>query len=101
VFAGVSGTESTEKEEEGNAKTNMLSQFAETEVVQSKRVRLDPQETSQKAASYSSSSKTKLSSEQTQISQASEQKTSKKSGEKLMFCKNGGGLFPDICKKDF
>nr|XP_009934728.1 PREDICTED: putative ankyrin repeat domain-containing protein 31 [Opisthocomus hoazin] len=91
MFAGVSGTESTEKEEEGNAKTNMLSQFAETEVVQSKRVRLDPQETSQKAASYSSSSKTKLSSEQTQISQASEQKTSKKSGEKRKIKRNAKG----------
>ncbi|XP_009882606.1 PREDICTED: putative ankyrin repeat domain-containing protein 31 [Charadrius vociferus] len=83
VFAGQSGTEGTEKNgEEGNAKTNVLSQFTETEEVQTKRVRLDPQETSQKAASYSSSSKNKLSPNQSQFSQASEQQTSKKSGEK-------------------
>ncbi|XP_009577164.1 PREDICTED: putative ankyrin repeat domain-containing protein 31, partial [Fulmarus glacialis] len=85
VFAGVSGTEGTDKNgEEGNAKTNVLSQFTETEVVQTKRVRLDPQETSQKAASYSCSSKNKLSSNQSQFSQATEQQTSKKSGEKKM-----------------
>ncbi|KAK4816533.1 hypothetical protein QYF61_017734 [Mycteria americana] len=81
VCAGVSGTEGTEKNGEGvNAKTNRLSQFTETEVVQTKRARLNLQETSQKAASYSSSSKTKLSSNQSQFSQASEQQTSKKSG---------------------
>ncbi|XP_010581173.1 PREDICTED: putative ankyrin repeat domain-containing protein 31 [Haliaeetus leucocephalus] len=82
VFAGVSGTEVTEKNGEGgNAKTNVLSQFTETEV-QTKRVRLDPQETSQKAASYSSSSTNKLSCNQSQFNQASEQQTSMKSGEK-------------------
>ncbi|XP_009708507.1 PREDICTED: putative ankyrin repeat domain-containing protein 31, partial [Cariama cristata] len=80
VFAGVSGTEGTEKNgEEGNTKTSVLSQFTETEEVQSKRARLDPQETSQKAALYSSISKTKLSSNQSQFSQALEQQTSKKS----------------------
>ncbi|XP_009463757.1 PREDICTED: putative ankyrin repeat domain-containing protein 31, partial [Nipponia nippon] len=79
VFAEVSGTEGTEKNGEGNAKTNVLSQFTETEEVQAKRVRLDPQETRQKSASYSSSSKNKLSSNQLQFSQGSEQQTSKKS----------------------
>ncbi|XP_068279471.1 ankyrin repeat domain-containing protein 31 [Nyctibius grandis] len=84
VFAGVSGAEGTEKnEEEGNVKTNMLSQLTETEVVQTKRVKLDPQEIRQKAASYSSSSKNKLSSNQSQFSQASEQQTSKKSESSL------------------
>ncbi|XP_075382862.1 ankyrin repeat domain-containing protein 31 [Mycteria americana] len=84
VCAGVSGTEGTEKNGEGvNAKTNRLSQFTETEVVQTKRARLNLQETSQKAASYSSSSKTKLSSNQSQFSQASEQQTSKKSESSL------------------
>ncbi|XP_063175652.1 ankyrin repeat domain-containing protein 31 [Chroicocephalus ridibundus] len=78
VFAAVTGTEGTEKNGEGgNAETNMLSQFTETEV-QTKRVRLHPQETSQKAASYSNSSKNKLSSNQLQFSQAAEQQTSKK-----------------------
>ncbi|KAM6033315.1 ankyrin repeat domain-containing protein 31 [Chlamydotis macqueenii] len=83
VFAGVSGTEGKEKNREGNAKTSMLSQFAETEEVRTKRVRLDPQETNQKAASYSSNSKTKLSSNQSQASQASEKQTSKKSESSL------------------
>ncbi|XP_074876083.1 ankyrin repeat domain-containing protein 31 [Buteo buteo] len=84
VFAGVSGTEVTEKNgEEGNAKTNVLSQFTETEEVQTKRVRLDPQETSQKAASYSSSSTNMLSCNQSQFSQASEQQTSMKSESSL------------------
>ncbi|XP_032842145.2 ankyrin repeat domain-containing protein 31 [Tyto alba] len=79
VFAEVSGTEGTEKNEEGNAETDVLSQFTETEDVQTKRVRLDPQETSQKAASYSSSSKIKLSSNQSQFNQSSEQQASEKS----------------------
>ncbi|XP_040976765.1 ankyrin repeat domain-containing protein 31 [Aquila chrysaetos chrysaetos] len=84
VFAGVSGTEGTEKNgEEGNAKTNVLSQFTGTEEVQTKRVRLDLQETSQKAASYSSSSTNKLSCNQSQFSQASEQQTSMKSESSL------------------
>ncbi|XP_009951856.1 PREDICTED: putative ankyrin repeat domain-containing protein 31 [Leptosomus discolor] len=83
LFAGVSGTEGTEKNgEERKAKTNVLSQFTQTEEVQTKRVRLHLQETSQKAASYSSSSKNELSFNQPQFSQASEQQTSKKSGEK-------------------
>lgn len=84
MFVGVSGTEGAEKKEEGNAKTNVLSQFTETEV-QTKRVRLDPQETSLKAALYASSSKNKLSSNQSQLSQASERQTSKKSGENLIY----------------
>ncbi|XP_074022434.1 ankyrin repeat domain-containing protein 31 [Numenius arquata] len=84
VFAGVSGTEGTEKNgEEGNAMTNMLSQFTETEVVQAKRVRLHPPETSQKAASYSNSKKTRLPSNQSQCSQASEQQTPQKSESSL------------------
>ncbi|XP_040434994.1 ankyrin repeat domain-containing protein 31 isoform X3 [Falco naumanni] len=79
VFSGVSGTEGTEENgEEGNAKTSMLSQFTETEV-HAKRVRLDPWETSRKAASYSSSSKNKSSSDQSQFSQASEPQKSKQS----------------------
>lgn len=103
MFAGVSGTEVTEKNgEEGNAKTNVLSQFTETEEVQTKRVRLDPQETSQKAASYSSSSTNKLSCNQSQFSQASEQQTSMKSGEKLIiFYKNSGVFFQTHMKKAF
>ncbi|XP_055554414.1 ankyrin repeat domain-containing protein 31 isoform X1 [Falco cherrug] len=78
VFSGVSGTEGTEENGEGNAKTSMLSQFTETEV-HAKRVRLDPWETSQRAASYSSSSKNKSSSDQSQFSQASEPQKSKQS----------------------
>lgn len=103
MFAGVSGTEVTEKNgEEGNAKTNVLSQFTETEEVQTKRVRLDPQETSQKAASYSSSSTNMLSCNQSQFSQASEQQTSMKSGEKLIiFYKNSGVFFQTYMKKAF
>lgn len=93
VLAGVSGTDGTEETREGNAKTSMLAEFTETEVVQTKRVRLRSQETSQKAASFSSSSENKLSSNQSQFSQASEQQTSKKSGEKLIFYKNIGVLF--------
>ncbi|XP_074668137.1 ankyrin repeat domain-containing protein 31 [Strix aluco] len=80
VFDGVNGTEGTEKNgEERNAKTNVLSQFTETEYLQMEGVGLDPQEPSQKAASCSSSNKIKLSSNQSQFSQASEQQTSKKS----------------------
>ncbi|XP_010282262.1 PREDICTED: putative ankyrin repeat domain-containing protein 31, partial [Phaethon lepturus] len=82
VFAGVNGIEGPGKNGEGSAKANMLSHFTETEVIQTKRVRLDSQMTNQKAVSYSSSSKTKLSSTKSQFSQASEQQTSKKSGEK-------------------
>ncbi|XP_037229003.1 ankyrin repeat domain-containing protein 31 isoform X3 [Falco rusticolus] len=78
VFSGGSGTEGTEENGEGNAKTSMLSQFTETEV-HAKRVRLDPWETSQRAASYSSSSKNKSSSDQSQFSQASEPQKSKQS----------------------
>ncbi|KAM6036905.1 ankyrin repeat domain-containing protein 31 [Theristicus caerulescens] len=90
VFAGVSGTEGTEKNgEEGNAKTNVLSQFTETEEVQAKRVRLNPLETSQKAALYYSSSRNKLSSNQLQFSQGSEQQTSKKSESSLSTEKEG------------
>ncbi|XP_075582548.1 ankyrin repeat domain-containing protein 31 [Pelecanus crispus] len=93
VFAGVSGTECTEKNgEEINAKTNMLSQFMETKEVQTKRVRLEPQEASQKAASCSSSSKNKLSSNQSQFSQASEQQTSKKSESSLSTRKEAATL---------
>lgn len=48
-----------------------------------------PKKTSQKAnaASYSSSSNNKVSSDQSQLGQASKQQTSKKSGEKLIFYK--------------
>nr|XP_021147907.1 putative ankyrin repeat domain-containing protein 31 isoform X7 [Columba livia] len=83
VLAGVSGTDGTEETREGNAKTNVLAEFTETEVAQTKRVRLCSQETSQKAASFSSSSKNKLSSNQSQFGQASEQQTSKKSESSL------------------
>ncbi|XP_051498854.1 ankyrin repeat domain-containing protein 31 [Apus apus] len=79
VLAGVSGIESPEKNGEGNTHIHLLSQFTETEEVQTKRARLDPQETSQKAASYSSSNEAKLSSNPSQFSQASEQETSKES----------------------
>ncbi|XP_030323322.1 ankyrin repeat domain-containing protein 31 [Calypte anna] len=84
VFAGESGTEGTGKNgKEGIAKTNVLSQFTETEELQSKRVRLDHQETSQKAASYPSGNKTKLLSKPSEFSQTSEQQTSKKSESSL------------------
>ncbi|XP_065512481.1 ankyrin repeat domain-containing protein 31 [Caloenas nicobarica] len=84
VFAEVTGTEGAEETgEEGNGKTNMLADFIETEVVQTKRVRLHSQETSQKAASFSTSSKNKLSSNQSQFSQASEQQASKKTESSL------------------
>ncbi|XP_064903406.1 ankyrin repeat domain-containing protein 31 isoform X2 [Columba livia] len=83
VLAGVSGTDGTEETREGNAKTSVLAEFTETEVAQTKRVRLCSQETSQKAASFSSSSKNKLSSNQSQFGQASEQQTSKKSESSL------------------
>lgn len=102
VFAGVSGTGGTEKNgEEGNAKTNGLSQLTKIES-QTKRARLDPQETSQKTALYNSSSKLKLSSDQSQFSQASKQQTSMESGEKLiMLCKNSEVFFPDIHEEGF
>ncbi|KAM6230010.1 ankyrin repeat domain-containing protein 31 [Porphyrio hochstetteri] len=76
MSAGVSGTEGTEKNGEGNAKT---SEFTETKEVRTKRLRLDPQETRQEVALCSSSGKTKLSSNQSQFSQASKQQTSKTS----------------------
>ncbi|XP_026722281.1 putative ankyrin repeat domain-containing protein 31 [Athene cunicularia] len=80
VFGGGGGTEGTEKNgEEGDAKSSVLSQFTETEYIQTEGVRLDSQELSQKAASCSSSNKIKLSSNQSQFSQATEQQTSKKS----------------------
>ncbi|XP_030368283.1 ankyrin repeat domain-containing protein 31 isoform X8 [Strigops habroptila] len=80
VFALVSRTKGSENNgDKVNAKINVLSELTETEV-QSKRIRLDPQETNRKAASYSSSSKTNLSSRQSQFSQASGQQTFKKSG---------------------
>ncbi|XP_008941601.1 PREDICTED: putative ankyrin repeat domain-containing protein 31, partial [Merops nubicus] len=93
VYVGVGVAEGTEKNrEEGNKKTNVLSQFTEKEVVQTKRLRLDPQETSQKAASYSSSHKTKISSDQSQFSQASEQKTAEKAaGRKMKYKRNVKG----------
>ncbi|XP_067171573.1 ankyrin repeat domain-containing protein 31 [Apteryx mantelli] len=84
VFAEITQTEGTEKnKEERNAKSNVLSQFTETEAIQTKRVKLDPQETSQKTDLCSSSSKSKLSLNQSQFSQGSKQQTSKKSGERL------------------
>ncbi|XP_069737250.1 ankyrin repeat domain-containing protein 31 [Phaenicophaeus curvirostris] len=84
VFAGISGTEGTEiNGEEGNAETNTLSQFTETEV-QTKRVRL-LLKASQKAASYRSSSKGNLLSNQSQCSQASKWQMSKKS-ETVILC---------------
>ncbi|XP_068783564.1 ankyrin repeat domain-containing protein 31-like [Struthio camelus] len=80
VFAEISGTEGTEKnEEERNAKSDVLSQFTETEAVQTKRVKLDPQETRQKTDLCSRSSKSKLSLNQSQFSQRSKGQTSKKS----------------------
>ncbi|XP_054033753.1 ankyrin repeat domain-containing protein 31 [Dryobates pubescens] len=78
VFAGVSGMECTEKNGVRNAETNVFSQFTETEV-QTKKAGLDLQKTSQQAASYSSGSENKLSCDQTQFNQPSEQQTSKKS----------------------
>lgn len=102
MFARVSGTKGSEKNgDKVNAKISMLSEFTETGI-QSKRVRLDPQETNKKAASYSNSSKTNLSSKESQFSQAAEHQTSKKSGEKLIiFCKNSGGFFQTYMKKAF
>ncbi|XP_037229002.1 ankyrin repeat domain-containing protein 31 isoform X2 [Falco rusticolus] len=91
VFSGGSGTEGTEENGEGNAKTSMLSQFTETEV-HAKRVRLDPWETSQRAASYSSSSKNKSSSDQSQFSQASEPQKSKQSGWTAIHEASNGGF---------
>ncbi|XP_064357040.1 ankyrin repeat domain-containing protein 31-like [Dromaius novaehollandiae] len=80
VFAEITGTEVTEKnEEERNAKGDVLSQFTETEAIQTKRVKLDPQETSQKTDLCSSSGKSKLSLNQSHFSQGSKQQTSKKS----------------------
>ncbi|KAM8984717.1 ankyrin repeat domain-containing protein 31 [Ara ararauna] len=80
VLAGISGTKGSEKNgNKVNAKISMLSDFTETGI-QSKRIRLDSQETNRKAASYSSSSKTNLSSKPSRFSQAAEQQTSKKSG---------------------
>ncbi|XP_061331696.1 ankyrin repeat domain-containing protein 31 [Pezoporus flaviventris] len=80
VFAQMSGTKGSEKNgDKVNAKISMLLEFTETGI-QSKRIRLDPRETNKKAASYSSSSKTNLSSKQSQFSQAAEPQTSKKSG---------------------
>ncbi|KAM6104739.1 LOW QUALITY PROTEIN: ankyrin repeat domain-containing protein 31 [Pterocles gutturalis] len=97
VFAGVSGTEDTEKnEEERNSKTNVLSQFTETEVIQTKRIRLHPQETSQKAALYSSSSKTRFSSSCSQFSRAAEQQTSQKS-ESFLSTRKEGVILSGAC----
>ncbi|XP_061225532.1 ankyrin repeat domain-containing protein 31 [Neopsephotus bourkii] len=80
VFARISGTKGSEKNgDKVNAKISMLLEFTETGI-QSKRIRLDPQETNKKATSYSNSSKKNLSSKQSQFSQAAEQQTSKKSG---------------------
>lgn len=100
MFAQVSGTKGSEKNgDKVNAKISMLSEFTETGT-QNKRIRLDPQETNKKAASYSSSSKTNLSSKLSRLSQASEQQTSKKSGEKLIILyKNSGGFFQTYMKK--
>ncbi|XP_065520156.1 ankyrin repeat domain-containing protein 31 [Lathamus discolor] len=80
VFAQISGTKGSEKNgDKVNAKISMLLEFTETGI-QRKRIRLDPQETNKKAASYSSSSKTDLSSKQSRFSQGADQQTSKKSG---------------------
>lgn len=99
MFARVSGTGGTEKNgEEGNAKTNGLIEIEG----QTKRARLDLQETSKKPALYNSNSKTKLSSDQSQFSQAPEQQTSMIPGEKLIIlCKNSEGFFPDIHEEGF
>lgn len=87
-FAGVGGTEGTEKNKEGSGKSNVLLQFSEVEV-QTKRLRLDPQETRQKTDLCSSVRQNKLSSTRSKFNQASAQQTSKKSGKKLtIFCKN-------------
>ncbi|XP_021235814.1 putative ankyrin repeat domain-containing protein 31 [Numida meleagris] len=79
-FAGMDGTEGTEKNKERSAKSNMLLQFTEVEV-QTKRIRLDPQETRQKTDLCSSIRKNKLSSTCSKFNQASAQQTSKKSAE--------------------
>ncbi|XP_040512013.1 ankyrin repeat domain-containing protein 31 isoform X5 [Gallus gallus] len=89
-FAGVGGTEGTEKNKEGSGKSNVLLQFSEVEV-QTKRLRLDPQETRQKTDLCSSVSQNKLSSTRSKFNQASAQQTSKKSVETKTKKKNAKG----------
>ncbi|XP_015704291.1 ankyrin repeat domain-containing protein 31 isoform X3 [Coturnix japonica] len=79
-FAGMGGTEGTEKNKEGGGKNIVLMQFSEV-AVQTKRLRLDPQETRQKTDLCSGVRKNKLSSTRSKFNQASAQQTSKKPGE--------------------
>ncbi|XP_031413123.1 BCL-6 corepressor [Meleagris gallopavo] len=79
-FAGMGGTEGTEKNKEGSEKSNLLLQFSEGEV-QVKRLRLDPQETRQKTDLCCSVRIKKLSSTHSKFNQGSAEQTIKKSVE--------------------
>lgn len=86
-FAGMGGTEGTENHKEGSEKSNVLLQFSEGEV-QVKRLRLDPQEAREKTDLCFSVRKNKLLSTRSKFNQPSAEQTTKKSGKKLIFCKN-------------